>query len=97
LFSPCNSNLSNVNHDDDVMFLYESNPTLETNLPIIPSKLTIQKKNFDALKKKSRFLHCKTTMGRIVFRLKIATYTLSSARSIVRWRGRIKYMLLSGI
>jgi hypothetical protein len=50
LFSPCNFDLSNVDHDDDVMSLDEFDPTLETNLLIVPSKLTIQKKNYDASK-----------------------------------------------
>jgi hypothetical protein len=44
LFSPYNSDISNANHDDDVMSLYEFDPALETNLPIIPFKSTIQKK-----------------------------------------------------
>jgi hypothetical protein len=52
LFTPCSSGLSNVNDDDDnVMSLYESDPILETSLPIIPFKSTIQKENYDALKK----------------------------------------------
>jgi hypothetical protein len=50
LFSPCNFNLSNVDHDDDVMSLDEFDPTFETNLFIDPSKLTIQEKNYDASK-----------------------------------------------
>ncbi len=33
------------------MSLYESDPILETSLPIIPFKSTIQKENYDALKK----------------------------------------------
>jgi len=70
LFSPCNFDLSNANHDDDVMSLYEFDPALETNIPIIPFKSTIPKKIYDALKKNSRFLGCKTTMGIIMFRLK---------------------------
>jgi hypothetical protein len=44
LFSPCNSNLSNGDHDDDVISLDEFDPTLEIYLPIVPSKLTIQRK-----------------------------------------------------
>jgi hypothetical protein len=44
LFSPCNSNISNGDHDDDVISLDEFDPTLEIYLPIVPSKLTIQKK-----------------------------------------------------
>jgi hypothetical protein len=32
LFSPCNCDFSNVDHDDDVMSLDESDPILETNL-----------------------------------------------------------------
>jgi hypothetical protein len=41
LTSPCNFDPSNVDHDDHVMFLDEFDPTLETNLPIVLSKLTI--------------------------------------------------------
>ncbi len=44
LFSPCNSNPSNGDHDDDVMSLDESDPTLEIDLLVVPSKLTVQKK-----------------------------------------------------
>ncbi len=41
LFSPCNFNPSNGDHDDDIMFLDEFDPTLETDLLVVPSKLTI--------------------------------------------------------
>jgi len=51
LFSPCNSNPSNVDHDDDVMSLDEFNPILEINIPAISSKLIVKKKNYDASKK----------------------------------------------
>ncbi len=44
LFSPCNSDPSNVDHDEDVMSLDESNPILEIDLPIISSKLIVKKK-----------------------------------------------------
>ncbi len=40
-FSPCNFDLSNVDHDDDVMSLDEFDPTLETNLLVVPFELTI--------------------------------------------------------
>jgi hypothetical protein len=43
LFSPCNSNPSNGDHDDDVMSLDESNPTPKIDMHVVPSKLTIQK------------------------------------------------------
>jgi hypothetical protein len=43
LFSPCNSNPSNGDHDDDVMSLDESNPVPKIDLHFVPSKLTIQK------------------------------------------------------
>ncbi len=48
---PCNFDPSNVDHDDDVMFLDESDPTPKTNILIVPSKLIVQKKNYDALRK----------------------------------------------
>jgi hypothetical protein len=41
LFSPCNSNPSNGNHDDDAMFLDESDPTLEIDLLVVPFKLVL--------------------------------------------------------
>jgi len=41
LFSPCKSNPSNGDHDDDVMSLDESNPTPKIDLHVVPSKLTI--------------------------------------------------------
>ncbi len=42
LFSPCNYDPSNVDHDDDdVIFLDEFDPHLEIDLPIVPSKLII--------------------------------------------------------
>jgi len=41
MFSPCNSNPSNGDHDDDVMSLDEANPTLKIDLHVVPSKLTI--------------------------------------------------------
>ncbi len=41
LFSPCNFDFSNVNHDDDVMSLDESDPTPKIDLFIVPSKLKI--------------------------------------------------------
>ncbi len=41
LFSPSNFDLSNVDHDDDVMSLDEFDPTLETNLLVVPFELTI--------------------------------------------------------
>jgi hypothetical protein len=50
LSSPCNSDPSNVDHDDDVMSLDECNTTPETNLPIVPSKLTFYKNNNDAFR-----------------------------------------------
>jgi hypothetical protein len=37
LFSPCNFNPSNGNHDDDVMSLDKFDPTLEINLHVVPS------------------------------------------------------------
>jgi len=46
MFSPCNSNPSNGDHDDDVMSLDESNPTPKIDLHVVPSKLIVpQKKN----------------------------------------------------
>jgi hypothetical protein len=44
LFSPCNFNPSNGDHDDDVMSLDESDPTPEIDLPFVPSKLRVPKK-----------------------------------------------------
>jgi hypothetical protein len=41
LFSPCNFNPLNGNHDDDVMFLDESDATFETNIFVVPSKPVI--------------------------------------------------------
>jgi hypothetical protein len=41
LFSPCNFNPSNGDHDNDVMFLDEFDPTPETYLLVVPSKLSI--------------------------------------------------------
>jgi hypothetical protein len=41
LFSPCNFDPSNVDHDDDVMFLDEFDPTHKIDLFIVPSKSTI--------------------------------------------------------
>jgi len=43
LFSPCNFNPSNGNHDDDVMSLDESYPIPKMDLPVVPSKLKVQK------------------------------------------------------
>jgi hypothetical protein len=43
LFSPCNFNPSNGDHDGDVMSFDESNPTPKIDLHVVPSKLTIQK------------------------------------------------------
>jgi len=49
LFSPCNFNPSNGDHDDDddddddVMSLDESGPTPKMDLLVVPSKLTVQK------------------------------------------------------
>jgi hypothetical protein len=51
LFSPCNFDLSNVDHDDDVMALDEFDPTLKMDSFIVPSKPTIQRKNYDAFRK----------------------------------------------
>jgi hypothetical protein len=51
LFSPCNFDPSNVDHDDDVMSLDEFDPTLKIDLFIVPFELTIQKKNYDASRK----------------------------------------------
>jgi hypothetical protein len=51
LFSPCNFNPSNGDHDDDVMSLDECNPIPKIDLHVIPSKLTIQKKIMMFLKK----------------------------------------------
>jgi hypothetical protein len=64
LFSPCNCDLSNVGHDDDVMSLDESNPTLETNLLVVPFKLTINKKNYDASKKDVKCKMCNEVEGK---------------------------------
>ncbi len=50
LFSPCNFDLSNVDHDDVVMSLDEFNPILKIDLLAISSKLTVKKKNYDASK-----------------------------------------------
>jgi len=44
LFSLCNYDLSNVDHDDDFMSLDEFDPHLEIDLPIVPSKFIIHKK-----------------------------------------------------
>ncbi len=41
LFSPCNFDLSNVDHDDDVMSLDEFGPIPKIDLFIVPSKPTI--------------------------------------------------------
>jgi hypothetical protein len=51
LFSPCNFDRSNVDHDDDVMSLDEFDPTPKIDLFIVPSKSTIQKINYDASRK----------------------------------------------
>jgi hypothetical protein len=51
LFSLGSSNPSNGDHDDDVMSLDESDPTPKINLLIVPSKLIVQKKNYDVSKK----------------------------------------------
>jgi hypothetical protein len=51
LFSLCNYDLSDVDHDDDVMFLYELDLALEIDLPIVPSKLIVHTKNYDAFRK----------------------------------------------
>ncbi len=48
LFSPCNFDPSNVDHDDDAMFLDESNPIFEIYLHVISSELIVKKKNYDA-------------------------------------------------
>jgi hypothetical protein len=64
LFSPCNYDLSNVDHDDDVMSLDEFNPTLETNLLVVPSKLIINKKNYDASKKDVKGKMCNEVEGK---------------------------------
>jgi hypothetical protein len=62
LFSPCNFNPSNGFHDDDVMFLDESNPTLEIDLHVVPSKLIIQI-SFDVSKKIQDFWVAKLLWG----------------------------------
>jgi len=49
LFSPCNFDFSNVNHDD-VMSLDEFNPIPKIDLLAISSKLIVKKKNYDASK-----------------------------------------------
>jgi hypothetical protein len=64
LFSPCNCDISNIDHDDDVMSLDESNPTLGTNLLVVPSKLTINKKNYDAFKKDVKCKMCNEVEGK---------------------------------
>jgi hypothetical protein len=46
-----NSNPSNGDHHDDVMSLDESNPTPKIDLPIVPSKLIVQKNNYDVFRK----------------------------------------------
>ncbi len=51
LFSPDNYNPSNGNDDDDVMSLDESDPTLEIDLHVVPSKLIVQKKINDVFRK----------------------------------------------
>jgi hypothetical protein len=51
LFSPCNFDPSNVDHDDDVMSLDEFDPIPKIDLFTVPFKSTIQKKNYDASKK----------------------------------------------
>jgi len=43
LFSPCNFNPSNGDHDDDVMSLDEFDPIPEINILVVPFKLTVQK------------------------------------------------------
>ncbi len=50
LFSPCNFDPSNVDHDDDVMSLDEFDPIPKIDLFTVPFKSTIQKKNYDASK-----------------------------------------------
>jgi len=51
LFSPCNYDPSNVYYDDDVISLDEFDPHLEIDLPIVPFKFIIHKKNYDASRK----------------------------------------------
>ncbi len=43
LFSQCNFNPSNGDDDDDVMSLDESDPIPKIDLPVVPSKLIVQK------------------------------------------------------
>jgi hypothetical protein len=51
LFSPCNYDPSNIDHDDNAISLDEFDPHLEIDLPIVPSKLIIHKKNYDAFRR----------------------------------------------
>jgi hypothetical protein len=41
LFSACNYDASNVDHDDDVISFDEFDPHIEINLPIVPFQLII--------------------------------------------------------
>jgi hypothetical protein len=52
-FSPSNFDVSNVyqKHDEHVMSLNEPSPSLEVNLPTIPSMPRIKKQKYDATKK----------------------------------------------
>jgi hypothetical protein len=94
LFSPDLSNTLNQNIDDDVvMNITDFSSTPNVHLPNVPC---VKKKNYDAKRKFKESWAVKLPWEEFCLG-SMATYTLLSVGFGMRWKGRIKSWLLSGI